>query len=42
MKICILIKDILMYGGTRWRSWLRHYATGRKVAESSPDEVNFF
>jgi hypothetical protein len=26
-------------GGTRYRSWLRHYATRRKVAGSSPDEV---
>jgi hypothetical protein len=24
---------------TRWRSWLRHYATSRKVAGSIPDEV---
>jgi hypothetical protein len=23
-------------------SWLRHYATRRKVAGSSPDEVDFF
>jgi hypothetical protein len=30
-------------GGTRYRSWLRHYATSRKVAESkNPDEVDFF
>jgi hypothetical protein len=27
---------------TRWRSLLRHYATSRKVASSSPDEVDFF
>jgi hypothetical protein len=25
-------------GGTRWRSWLRHCATNRKVAGSIPDE----
>ena len=25
--------------GTRWRSWLRHYATSRKVAGSIPDFV---
>jgi hypothetical protein len=25
--------------GTRYRSWLRHYATSRKVAGSIPDEV---
>jgi hypothetical protein len=28
-----------MLGGTRWHSWLRHYATSRKVAGSIPDEV---
>jgi hypothetical protein len=26
-------------GGTRGRSWLRHYATSRKVTGSSPDEI---
>jgi hypothetical protein len=26
-------------GGTRWRSWLRHCATSRKVAGSIPDVV---
>jgi hypothetical protein len=26
----------------RWRSWRRHYATGRKVMSSSPDEVDYF
>jgi hypothetical protein len=26
-------------GDTRWRSWLSHYATSRKVAVSIPDEV---
>jgi hypothetical protein len=31
-----------MYGGTRYRSWLRHYATSRKVKRSSPDEVDLF
>jgi hypothetical protein len=25
--------------GTQWRSWLRHYATSRKVAGSIPDGV---
>jgi hypothetical protein len=29
-------------GGMRERSWLRHYATSRKVAGSSPYEVEFF
>jgi hypothetical protein len=28
--------------GTLQRSWLKHYATSRKVAGSSPDEVHFF
>jgi len=27
------------FGGTRWRSWLRHCATSRKVAGSIPDVV---
>jgi len=26
-----------MYGGTQWRSWLRHCATSQKVAGSIPD-----
>jgi hypothetical protein len=26
-------------GGTRWPSWLKHYATSRKVAGSIPDKV---
>jgi hypothetical protein len=26
----------------RWRSWLSHYATSRKVPGSSPNEVDFF
>ena len=26
-------------GGTRWRSWLRHCATSRKVSGSIPDGV---
>jgi hypothetical protein len=29
-------------GVTQQRSWLRHYATSRKVAGSNPDEVDFF
>jgi hypothetical protein len=28
--------------GTRWRSWLNHYAISRKVSGWSPDEVDFF
>jgi hypothetical protein len=27
---------------TRQRSWLRHYATSRKVAGCSQDEVDFY
>jgi hypothetical protein len=30
------------YGGMRYRSWLRHYATSRKVEGSIPDEVTGF
>jgi hypothetical protein len=30
---------LLLMWGTLWRSWLRHYATSRKVAGSIPDEV---
>jgi hypothetical protein len=34
------ILDKLKYWrGARWRSWLRHYATNRKVAGSVPDGV---
>jgi hypothetical protein len=29
-------------GVTGWRSWLRHYATSRKVAGSIPDVIGFF
>jgi hypothetical protein len=29
-------------GGARYPSWLRHYATNRKIAGSIPDEVDFF
>ena len=28
-----------MVGGTQWRSWLRHSATSRKVADSIPNGV---
>jgi hypothetical protein len=28
---------IRVHGGTRWRDWLRHYVTSRKVAGSIPD-----
>ena len=29
----------IQHWGTRWRSWLRHGATSRKVAGSIPDGV---
>ena len=29
----------LWWWGTRWRSWFRHYATSRKVADSIPDGI---
>jgi hypothetical protein len=29
----------LLLGGTRWRSWLRHRATSRKIAGSIPEGV---
>jgi hypothetical protein len=31
--------EYITNGGTRWRSWLRHYATIRKVTSSIPDVV---
>jgi len=37
------MQKLLMYykynRGTRWRSWLRHCATSRKVASSIPDSI---
>jgi len=40
-SVCqILVKFdlvVLYKWGTRWRSWLRHFATIRKVAGSIPD-----
>ena len=30
---------IYIYGGTLWRSWLRHFATNRKVVGSIPEGV---
>jgi hypothetical protein len=35
---CLTLTGLLFWGA----SWLRHYATSRKVAGSSPDEVDFF
>jgi hypothetical protein len=34
-----LFQKVLTDWGTRWRSWLRHCATSRKVAGSIPDGV---
>ena len=36
VKFCMC--DIVA-GGTRWRIWLKHCATSRKVAGSIPDDV---
>jgi hypothetical protein len=33
---------IIVARGTRWRSWLRHYASILKAAGSSADVVDFF
>jgi hypothetical protein len=34
------IKNLCYFlGATRWRSWMRHCATSRKVADSIPDNV---
>jgi hypothetical protein len=38
----IRLKDCFRSGGTRLRSWLRHYATSRKVADLIPHEVTGF
>jgi len=32
-----IIRPVMQFGGTRWRIWLRHCATNRKVAGSVPD-----
>jgi hypothetical protein len=37
------IQECGFEGGTRWRSWLRHYSASRKVAGSVPHEfIGFF
>jgi hypothetical protein len=41
-KVTVFVTYHYETGGTRQRSWLRHYATSRNVAGSSPDEVDFF
>jgi hypothetical protein len=38
----IFLKSHSMDGGMRYRSWLGHYPTSRKVAGSIPDEVTGF
>jgi hypothetical protein len=40
--LCYCIFHTFIYQGTRYRSWLRRYATKRKVAGSIPDEVIIF
>jgi hypothetical protein len=35
----IFLPGPFIYRGTRWRSWLRHCATSRKVAGSIPDGI---
>jgi hypothetical protein len=39
-RFCYL--TVYSLGGTRYRSWLRHYVISRKVAGSIPDEVTGF
>ena len=35
----IMCPCVSLYGGTRWRNWLRHCTKSRKVAGSIPDGV---
>ena len=35
----LIFNETLLFGGARWRSWLRDWATSRKVAVSIPDCV---
>jgi hypothetical protein len=42
LKNALWFLMLLLPRSTRERSWLRHYATSRKVAGSSPDKVDFF
>ena len=37
--VYIIYNTTFLVGGTRWRSWLRHCATSRKVVGSIPDGV---
>ena len=38
-KFSRLLYHLILRDPTRWRSWLRHWATSRKVAGSIPDGV---
>jgi len=40
--ITLFIQTLHTSGGTRWRIWLRHCATSRKIAGSIPDCVTGF
>ena len=40
MNVLCVCMHTCMYVCTRWRTWLRHYATSRKVAGSVTDGVN--
>jgi hypothetical protein len=44
VEISTVYYDIIyaLYGGTRWRSWLRHCATSWKVAGFIPDGIKIF
>jgi hypothetical protein len=45
VSVCVILRDhILLYSLFSYstKNQLGHYATSRKVARSSPDEVDFF
>jgi hypothetical protein len=43
MKHGFMLPTIHLYGGTRWRSWLRNCATNQQVAGSIPNgTIGFF
>jgi hypothetical protein len=42
MEVRCFVLDRIILLGTRYRSWLRHYAGSRKVAVSIPDEATGF
>jgi hypothetical protein len=39
MKVINITEVPSLYGGARWRSWLRHYATNWNLAGSISDSV---